>query len=67
MVYCQSNSAEAQLANRASRARTKQHGVDRRDLEALERAGQLNATAALWTAASVVLSALSAIASTLPL
>jgi hypothetical protein len=31
-------------------------------LEAFEKAGQLNARAALWTAASVVLSALSAIA-----
>jgi hypothetical protein len=36
-------------------------------LEAFERAGQLNAKAALWTAASVVLSALSAIAGAWPI
>jgi hypothetical protein len=38
-----------------------QMGWDNATLEAFEKAGQLNAKAALWTAASVVLSALSAI------
>jgi len=37
------------------------------NLEAFEKAGQLNAKAALWTAASVVLSALSAIAGAWPI
>jgi hypothetical protein len=36
-------------------------------LEAFEKAGQLNAKAALWTAASVVFSALSALASAWPI
>jgi hypothetical protein len=36
-------------------------------LEAFEKAGQLNAKAALWTAVSVVLSALSALAGAWPI